>query len=254
MDGFADNLFSVSMVDETGKLQKFFLFDSPQKHRIVKAVTVQGLAHTHHLVEPANQVRREQPQERYQVLVESEVKQRQLPVSETGSGNRKVTKKIISLEDMRVKVDAVIANREQQEQKSLATDGQPDDVEEVADMAEALTAIETIEPLIQPQSVQPKKKSAPKRSAAAAKGGASKKAKANPRKPTPHQSTEDAQVDEFQNAWAAELEKEEEGEDSLAIAISQKTGTDAKAVRNMDVNKILAGEPLGRTVSGVPCQ
>lgn len=254
IDGFADGLFSVNMKDENGKMQKFYLFDKPEEGRTIRALFTQGLQHTHHLVEPARQLRHEQPAERFQVLVEAEAKQRQLPAMDASGGpGKKQSKKLISLNEMKLKVDAVIASREHNEKMAEANTAVAEEQVMPADMTGALLKVETIESVyggsVGPAA--PKKKPGKRAPAGAGSGTAAAKRKTRrtpdvqpvvTTPPVPPVAT--SGFDEPEGATLM---------DKLADAIKEKLGVESKGVRNLSLENILDGHALGRTIAGVAC-
>lgn len=254
IDGFAEGLFSVNMKDENGKMQKFYLFDKPDEGRTIRAVFTQGLRHTHHLIEPAGQLRHEQPSERFQVLVEAEAKQRQLPAMDAsgGIGNKKQSKRLCTLNEMQQKVDAVIASREHNEKKNDEAD--PAAAEEAmmpADMTEALVRVDLIENVYGGSSgpAAPKKK-ATKRPPGANGGGNATTAPKRKARRTPDQPVVTAPPP---MAGPSFEEPSESPMDKLADEIKNKLGVESKGVRNLSLENILDGHALGRTIAGVAC-
>lgn len=236
-------------MDEQGKSQRLFLFEHTGSFehlgsfRTVKLVASQALKHTHHLLEPAKQLRREQPGERFQVLCEAEVKKRQTSVD----GKVKLGKRAISLDDMKIRVDAVIESRAKNEADDVAPlNGAEEDASELPG---SLVPVATLEAELLDQGQPAHKLAAAKRKAAANKRAASAKAssaKAAPARPAKKAKLEKpAQEPDFEPACSSSNTIDE-----LADKIAAKTGSDPKAVRNLDVTRILAGEQLGRTLQG----
>lgn len=258
VDSFSDSLMSIDVLDEHGKRQTLYLFEHPQSYRSVRFLSSQSLIHTHHLLEPNKQLRREQPGERFQVLVESEVKNR--PFNADG----RKSKQIPSLDGMKIMVDTVIENRKANEN---ADDVKAFTAEEeaaaVSDSTQALAPIETIDAFASfmpppKETAASKRRQAPKRSKAAANpSNPATSGKSPVPKKRAKQSffpkTEEQPATQDSNAGVASLGlgvPESSEPDELADAIAQRTGSDPKAVRNLNVHKILAGEQLGRTIAG----
>ncbi len=245
------------MKDENGKMQKFFLFDKPEEGRTIRALFTQGLQHSHHLIEPARQLRHEQPAERFQMLVEADAKQRQLPGTDVSGGfGKKQTKKLISLNEMKIKVDAVIASREHNEKIDDTNPGAAEEVVTVADMTEALMKVETIENVYGGPSTPAAPKRKPGKRAANAGGGVGappaapkRKARRTPDLP-PVVSTPPAPV---ASSSAFDDTEDTTPMDKLADAIKDKLGVESKGVRNLSLENILDGHALGRTIAGVAC-
>jgi len=201
------------------------------------------------LLEPEKMIRREQPAERYQVLCEAENKQRK----ENGgigpqppAGGAKKPKKLMSWQEIQLKVESVIANREQNEAEahteerplgSNVAENDPAALVHIDTLEETLRALE--ETLRAPGAVEPKRRAKAK----AASGKRHAKAKAAPTHTIPPPPT----PLETESHGASPSEA---AEDELAAQICSKIGGDGRAVRNLDIQKILQGEQIGRTLQG----
>ena len=194
-------------------------------------------------------VRKEQPLERFQVLRDKDVQARK-----DGLTKRQKESRVPTLEDMAGRVKMIIEAREKAEADASANAdqafaGHSGEMEE-----DNFQAIETLEEQMFAHGTRTKKRKGgtgpgPKKPAkkAAPKGSAKKGSQAptapETQTPAPARSPTDQTGD---------ADNTEEPYDELAEAIVSKIGGDAKAVRNLDVQKILLGEKMGRSVYGVP--
>ena len=193
-------------------------------------------------------IRREQPAERFQVLCDAEGKQRRESggIGPQPPAGGKRPKKLLSWQEIQSKVESVIANREQNESEAhTEAKALGDNAVEENDPG-ALVAIDTLEDTLRaPGTVEPKRKA--KAKAAAGKSAAcptrarQTKAKSAPSVPLPPPVADTESVG---------VPPSEGVEDELATAICNKIGGDGRAVRNLDVQKILLGEQIGRTLQG----
>lgn len=253
---FDDFLVSAVLNDEWGKQQKFLLFELPLpgatcpiNFRIAKFFSSHDLTHSHLLLEPDKMIRREQPAERFQVLCDAEGKQRRESggIGPQPAAGGKKPKKLLSWQEIQSKVESVIANREQNESEAhTEARALGDNAVEENDPG-ALVAIDTLEDTLRaPGVVEPKRKAKAKAAAGKSAAGPTRarqpKAKSAPSMPVPPPVAADT---ESQGASPSEG-----AEDELATAICNKIGGDGRAVRNLDVQKILLGEQIGRTLQG----
>eukprot|EP00438_Fugacium_kawagutii_P021039 Skav236146 [mRNA] locus=scaffold2146:61172:64783:+ [translate_table: standard] len=260
---FEDSLWSCQLLDEMGKVQKFFFFDMPltgnayPNVRVARFFSQHNLTHARLLLEPDHMVRREQPAERFKVLCDAEVKKRK----ETESGKKQKATTVLSLDAMKAKVDAVIATREKGEQEAHEAEKALDVSEALASMPGALCPIHTIEST-HVQSPERAKRKATKKVAAKPKGEAPRssrprttKAKVGKTAPAglPEASEAASKIPGSRHgsdgAFAPHV-SESDQHDELANAICQKIGGDGTAVKNLDPARILRGEQLGRTLQG----
>ena len=202
-------------------------------------------------------LRREQPLERYQKVAQQEVKDRKDQMSRVVSG-RKREVKVPTLEEMVARARAVIDSREAAEAAASAAGGDTP-LEDVA-----MPGNDTFQPIdtIEDHMPAPNKRKAPKAGAKpraanpkAPRRTAGAKAAANSRRstvdPFPPPSAPSRAPSNAASA-AADPMSDDDREDELADSIVAKIGGDARAVRNLDVARILDGKKLGRTLQGAP--
>lgn len=235
-----EDLPSVSLQDESGQTRRFWLFDKPGSYRKITMEARSDINNIKRVVEAQNQVRKEQPDEKYAQLCTQEVQARKHAKGE-----------LPSLESMRIRVDALIQAREKNESQA-ANNGGALAAADATQMENALVELETEceQPMM--MSGAAKKKSRPAKKPPGAGAGqrvpkAGAKAKAVPAPPTPHttQSGEDARS-------VVSPQEDIGGLDDLISAISSKLGGDMKSIRNLRPEKILEGDALGRSLQGVP--
>lgn len=236
---------------EDGETVKFYLLEFPEPYRTLSFFSRYSLLHNQQVLEPSSMLRKEQPKERFQVLFQNQLKDRK----EALGMNKKQPTKIPTLEEMAARAIALIEQREAAEASSKANGETP--LHAAADQ-ETFMPIERFEDDMVGGPPTAKKRSAPKRS------GAPKAAK-TPRRGTAKAAATGSGVPPVRQyppvppmaASAEEADEtmgDSEADDELAMAIVAKIGGDAKAVRNLDVERILNGAKLGRTLQGVACQ
>ena len=244
-----DDLPSVSLQDETGQTRRFWLFDRPDAHREVTFEARSDIVHIKHVLE--NQVRKEQPDEKYTQLCSQEVQARKQTMTPKRTENN-AKGELPTLEMMRLRVDAVIQAREQNE--SMAANNGALAEADATHLENALVELETEveQPMMMAGGAKKKTRPAKKTSGgpgAGAGGGRVAKAAAKPKviaPATPHTAlSEDARS-------VVSPQEDISGLDDLVNAISSKLGGDMKSIRNLRPEKILCGDALGRSLQGAP--
>lgn len=215
--------------NEDGEKTKYFFFESPDHPRTASFFSRCSLAHSRHLIEPAGMLRREQPLERFQKLCGDR---------KTSIPFRKKDAKSYSLEDMAERAKSLIEKRQAMEE-SGAVGAEAADVPMESETFQKINTLE--DELDTVPAKAPAKRKAQRPAAPKAPKAQKSRGQKAPPPPVP------ANVPEHVSGDEAGAE-----DDDLARSIVAKIGGDAKAVRNLDVAKILKGFKLGRTLTGVP--
>ena len=230
------------------------MFDKPGSYRQITLEARSDICHLGHILEPQNQIRKEQPEERFTALCAQEVlarKQTMTPKKVVdGAGGAKG--ELPTLEQVELRVQAVIDAREKNE--SAVLDGGKLGEADVAGMENALVELQDEAEPAMIQSGQAKKKSRPSRPAAAkAKAGTARaKQGATPVGNPTELPAAPVEIDQ-RSVMSPVDDASSQGGDSLLAAITAKLGTtDMKSVRNLRPDKILAGDALGRSLQGAP--
>lgn len=256
-EGFDSDLKQVTLSSEGGEPTVYYLFE--HGFRTAYFYSLNQLQLQELLLEPHKQLRKEQPFERYQMLAKQQVDARK-PQPPPGIKGGKSSGKILTLDEAHARAAAIIQAREQKEQQqdSSMKPSEVQDFEDALHREFEFAAIETLEPSLtsagnlKPAPKANKRKTNPKaasKKAARFGGGTGQfnrpEPEKSPRSASPGTSVRGGGGRDSAGAGAQVLE------DDLATEIRNKIG-DVRSVANLDVDRVLRGEALGRSLNGAP--
>ena len=248
-DTLDPDLRFITCANEDGETTKFYLFEDSDFRRVTfKARRM--LDHYEHLLDATNMLRKEQPHERFQVLAKEEVAAR----LGKRPGSNKPCSRILSIADARQKAAQIIHSRESAKKQGFVPSEAPTDAVDGLQFE----GIESIKPSASfaPDAIQNSKAKA--KAKAKARGGVKKepgagkgrrgrgKGGGDPRSRSPPPVS----VAPAQSDGASSAPGHDTVPDDLAKAIKAKIGGDTKSVQNLNVERVLQGEQLGRTLNG----
>lgn len=264
-EAFDTDLKQVTLSSESGEPTLYYLFE--HGFRTAFFYSLNKLQLQELLLEPQKQLRKEQPFERYQVLAKQQVEGRK-PMPPPGIKMDKKNPKILSIDEAHARAAAIIAARQDKENRqTMGGSGvKPSDIEDDFEKELAaqfdFAAIETVESSMTAAG-EFKKEKGPKGSKRKTTPGAKASAKRLPRAGAPPSSTAEGHRGAKQLPEPAKSPRslspsvrgggeESVAEDELASTIRSKIGGDVRSVSNLDVERVLKGEALGRSLNGVP--
>ncbi len=252
-EAFDTDLKQVTLSSESGEPTLYYLFE--HGFRTAFFYSLNRLQLQELLLEPHKQLRKEQPFERYQVLAKQQVETRK-PLPPPGMKVDKKNTKILSIDEAHARAAAIIAARREKEE--LQTQGgsvvKPSDVDDFEQELNAqfdFAQIETVEASMTAGGdlKAPKSKPAKRKTTPVAKAGASKRHARGANPPTTEKHHPEPAKSPPPSVRGA---GEDPVEDELASEIRSKIGGDVRSVANLDVERVLRGEALGRSLNGVP--
>ena len=260
-DGFDTDLKSISLLSEDGEPTTYYLFESGEDRKVVLSSERQVL-HMDHLLNGQNQLRKEQPLERWQVCCQQEVTNRRpqptlaatvkaaAKAKACGSKVDKVSPwSLMTLQEASSKATSIIAAREAAEADVTAKPSDGIDVEK--DLENEFVRLETVGLTSMTPTAEPKANSgkrprakdtaAPKRAGRARRTTAEMPAPAPPSLPSANAAPSTAGSDT----------PDPDTPEGLGAIIKAKLGIDVRSIKNLDIHRVLCGEQLGRSLVGV---
>lgn len=252
-EAFEDSLRSVTLNNEDGDACQFFLFETDGVGRTARLFSRHTLQHSDHLVEAEKVLRKEQPLERFQMMVKDEVASRSHLTAKAKSDKKGSSSNVarpMTISEAKAKAAAIIKTREEAEtndnaKPSAAVEAEPQlDLEEVERVTTSLNGL----------GVAAKAPAPKKRTGNPKAGSRAKRARgASPEKENPAQTSILALGGNTASSAAgpaAAASMSTSSAEGLAAVIKSKIGGDVKSLKNLDVVRVLQGEALGRSLVG----
>lgn len=260
-EAFDTDLKQVTLSSESGEPTLYYLFE--HGFRTAFFYSLNRLQLQELLLEPQKQLRKEQPFERYQVLAKQQVEARK-PLPPPGIKVDKKNPKILSIDEAHARAAAIIAARQEKETRQTVAGGdvKPSEFEEELERELAhqfdFAQIETVESQMTPAGEFKKEKGAKaskRKTAPGAKASTAKKPARIQPGTAERQSKQLPDPAKSPRSLSPSVRgggEDPVAEDQLALDIRSKIGGDVRSVSNLDVERVLRGEALGRSLNGVP--
>lgn len=261
LEPFDTDLKQVTLSSESGEPTLYYLFE--HGFRTAFFYSLNRLQLQELLLEPQKQLRKEQPFERYQVLAKQQVEARK-PLPPPGIKVDKKNPKILSIDEAHARAAATIAARQEKETRQTVAGGdvKPSEFEEELERELAhqfdFAQIETVESQMTPAGEFKKEKGAKaskRKTAPGAKASTAKKPARIQPGTAERQSKQLPDPAKSPRSLSPSVRgggEDPVAEDQLALDIRSKIGGDVRSVSNLDVERVLRGEALGRSLNGVP--